>query len=59
MLDSVTPRTAACQALLHHYLSEFAQTNIHSVSDAIQPPRHLLPFPPPALNLSQDQGLFQ
>ena len=39
-----------------HYLLEFAQTHVHWVSDAIQPFHSPLP---PALNLSQHQGLFQ
>ena len=44
---------------VHHQLPEFIQTHVHQVSDAIQP-SHPLPFPsPPALNLSQHQGLFQ
>ena len=44
--------------ILHHLL-EFAQTHIHWVSDAI-PPSHPLSSPfPPALSLSQHQGLFQ
>ena len=39
-----------------HYLPEFAQTHIHSVSDAIQL-SHPLPLPSlSALNLSQHQG---
>ena len=42
-----------------HSLLESAQTHVYSVSDAIQPPRPLLPPSPPALNLSQHQGLFQ
>ena len=42
-----------------HYLPEFAQTHIHWVGDAIQPSRPLSPHSPPALNLSQHQGLFQ
>ena len=42
-----------------HYLSEFAQTHVHWVSDAIQLSHLLLPPSPLALNLSQDQGLFQ
>ena len=29
------------------------------ISDAIQPSHPLMPFSPSALNLSQDQGLFQ
>ena len=41
-----------------HHLPEFAQTRVHSVSDSIQP-SHPLSYPsPPALNLSQNQGLF-
>ena len=44
---------------LHHQLPELAQTHVHWVGDAIQP-SHSLSFPsPPALNLSQHQGLFQ
>ena len=41
-----------------HYLLEFAQTHVHWVGDAIQP-SHPLSSSPPALNLSQHQGLFQ
>ena len=37
---------------VHHQLPELTQTNVHRVSDAIQPS-------PPAFNLSQHQGLFQ
>ena len=44
--------------LLHH-LSEFAQTHVHWVGDAIQPSHPLSSPSPPALNLSQHQGLFQ
>ena len=43
--------------VLHHLL-EFAQTHVHQVSDAIQPPHPLLPHSFPALNLSQHQGFF-
>ena len=40
------------------YLLQFAQTHVHWVTDAI-PPSHSQPPPfPPALNLSQHQGLF-
>ena len=39
-----------------HYLPEFTQTHVH---DAIQPSRPLSPPSPPALNLSQHQGLLQ
>ena len=42
-----------------HYLLEFAQTHVHWVSDAIQPSHPLLSSSPPALNLSQQLGLFQ
>ena len=42
-----------------HYAPEFAQINVHWVHDAIQPSQSLLPFSPPALNLSQNQSLFQ
>ena len=42
-----------------HHLFEVAQTHDHQVGDAIQP-SHLLSSPsPPALSLSQHQGLFQ
>ena len=44
---------------VRHSLQEFAQTQIHWVSDAIQPSHPLSPPSPPALNLSQHQGLFQ
>ena len=42
-----------------HHLPEFAQAQVHWVSDAIQSSRPLLSPPPPALNLSQHQDLFQ
>ena len=41
-----------------HYLPEFAQIYVLLVDDAIQPSHPLLPPSPPALNLSQDQGLY-
>ena len=40
-----------------HYLSEFVQTYVHGVDDAIQPSHPLLPHSPPALKRSQHQGL--
>ena len=44
---------------VYHQLLELAQTHVHQVSDAIQPP-HPFSFPsPPAFNFSQNQGLFQ
>ena len=42
-----------------HYLLDLAQTHVHWVGDAIQPSHPLSPSSPPALNLSQHQGLFQ
>ena len=44
---------------VHHQLPEFTQTHIHRVGDAIQPSHPLLSPSPPALNLSQHQGLFK
>ena len=41
-----------------HYLSEFAQTHIHWVSDTTQLSHPLSPPSLPSLNLSQHQGLF-
>ena len=44
---------------VHQQLLEFTQTHVHWVSDAIQL-SHPLSFPsPPALKLSQHQGLFK
>ena len=43
--------------LLH--LLELAQTHVHWINDPIQPSHPLSPSSPPALNLSQHQGLFQ
>ena len=43
--------------ILYH-LPEFAQIHVHWVSDAVQPSHPLLPLFSPALNLSQNQGLF-
>ena len=43
---------------VHHQLPESTQTHVR-VDDAIQPSHPLLPPSPPALNLSQYQGLFQ
>ena len=42
-----------------HYLPEFAQSHVLWASGAIQPSCPLLSPSPPALNLSQHQGLFQ
>ena len=45
--------------LVHHQLPEFTQTPVHWVGDAIQPSHPLSSPSPPALNLSQHQGLFK
>ena len=42
---------------VHHQLSELTQ--VHQVSDAIQPSHPLLSPSPHAFSLSQHQGLFQ
>ena len=42
-----------------HYLLELPQTHVHWVNGAIQPSHPLAPPSPPALNLSQHNGLFQ
>ena len=44
---------------VHHQLLEPAQTNIHWISDAIQPSHPLSSPSPLAFNLTQHQGLFQ
>ena len=44
---------------VHHQLPEFTQTYAHRVGDAIQPSHPLSSPSPPALNLSQHQGLFK
>ena len=44
---------------VHHQLPEPTQTHVHWVGDAIQPSHPLSSSSPPALNLSQQQGLFQ
>ena len=44
---------------VHHQLLELIQTHVHWVSDAIKLSHPLLSPSPPALNLSQHQGLFK
>ena len=44
---------------VHHQLRELTQTCVHRVGDAIQPSHPLSSPSPPALNLSQHQGLFK
>ena len=45
--------------LVLYHIPELAQVHIHWVGDAIQPSHPLLSPSPPALSLSQHQGLFQ
>ena len=45
--------------LVHHQLLESNQTHVHWVTDAIQTCHALSSPSPPALNLSQHQGLFK
>ena len=44
---------------VHHQLLEFTQTQVHHVSDAIQPSHPLSSPSPPAPNPSQHQSLLQ
>ena len=44
---------------VHNQLLELVQTHVHQAGDTIQPSHPLSPHSPPALNLSQHQGLFQ
>ena len=58
--DSLCPMDCSMPGFpVFYHLPEFAQTEVHWVSDAIQPSHPLSPSSPPALNLSQHQGLFQ
>ena len=53
------PMNCGTPGLPVHYLPEFTHTHIHQVGDAIQSSHPLSTPSPPALNLSQHQGLFQ
>ena len=44
---------------VHHQLPQSTETHVHWVSDAIQPSHPLSSPSPPAINLSQYQGLFK
>ena len=44
---------------VHQQFPELTQTHVHLVGDAIKPSHPLSSLSPPALNLSQHQGLFQ
>ena len=58
MSDSLQPHGLQHARPPHHQLLELTQTHVHPVSDAIQPSHPLSSLYPPALNLSQHQGLF-
>ena len=59
VFDSLKHRRRMPDFLVHHQLSELAQTHVHWVCDVIQP-FHPLSSPfPPAFNLFQYQGLFK
>ena len=53
-MDCNTPASSG-----FHYLLELTQSHVHWVNYAIQPSHPLWSPSPPALNLSQHQGLFQ
>ena len=54
------PMTRSTPGLpVHHQLPEFTQTQVHRVSDAIQPSHPLSSPSPPAPNRPQHQSLFQ
>ena len=55
----VNPRIPRCHVSLSFTISLFAQTHVLWVDDAIQLAHPLSSPSPPALNLSQPQGLFQ
>ena len=57
LCDPVDSSTPGCPVL--HYLPECAQTHVHRVNYTIQPSHPPSCPSPPALNLSQHQGLFQ
>ena len=58
--DSLQPNGLQHASLpVHHQLSEFTQTHVHWVGDAIQPSHPLSSPSPPTFNLSQHQGFFK
>ena len=59
MSDSLWPHEPQHTRSAYHQLLEFTQIHIHWVSDAIQPSHPLSSPSPPAINLSQHQGLFK
>ena len=59
MSDSLRPHERSMPGLpVHHQLLESTQTHVH-VGNAIQPSHPLSSPSPPALSLSQHQGLFK
>ena len=54
-----TPWAAAHQPSLFITNTQFTQTNVHWLSDAVQPSHPLSSPSPPASHLSQNQGSFQ
>ena len=60
MADSLRPHGLQQTGFpVHHQLPELAQTHVHQVGDANQPPHPLSSPSTPDFNLSQHQGLFQ
>ena len=60
MSDSLWPHEWGMPGLpVQHQLPETTQTHVHGVGDDIQPSHPLSSPSPPALNLSQHQGLFK
>ena len=59
MSDSLRPHGLQHARLPYLSLSEFVQTHVHWVTDAILPSHSLLPSSPAAFSLSQHHGLFQ
>ena len=56
----VTPMDCSMPGFpVHHQFPELTHTHVHWVGDAIQPSHPLSSPSPPALNLSQHQGLFK
>ena len=57
MSDSLRPSGLGFP--VHQHLPELVQTHVHWIGDAIQPSHPPSSPSPPALNLSQHQGLFK
>ena len=58
--DSANPKACSTPGFpVHHHLLELVQTQVHGISDAIQPSHPLSSPSPPAFNLSQHQGHFK